>query len=86
MQNFKILPQSLERLAANFNKTHTVLPNVDDILNIDEKELLRNHSHTLADLRPVENVIEQATSRSTRPGLDVNRITQHRRRRLHCYH
>jgi hypothetical protein len=37
--------------------------------------LLQNHSHTLADLRPVENVIKQATSRSTRPRLDVNRIT-----------
>jgi hypothetical protein len=74
-ENFKLLPHSLGRLTVNLNKTHIVLPNVDDILNVDERELLQNHSHTLADLRPVENIIERATSRSSRPGLDVNQIT-----------
>jgi hypothetical protein len=74
-EKFKLLPHSLGRLTVSLNKTHVVLPNVDDILNIGERELLQNHPHALADLRPVENIIERATSRSTRPGLDVSRLT-----------
>jgi hypothetical protein len=83
---FKLLPHSLGRLTVSLNKTHIVLPNIDDILNVDERELLQNHSHALADLRPVKNIIERATSRSTRPGLDVSRLTTTLRnswRRIH---
>jgi hypothetical protein len=90
-ENFKRLPHSLGRLTVNLNKTHIVLPNVDDILNVDERELLQTHPHALADLRPVEIIIERATSRSTRPGLDMSRITTVlRRTQLEknplCYH
>jgi hypothetical protein len=74
-ETFKLLPHSFDKSVATLNKTHIVLPNVDDILNRVERGMLQPYNPELVDLHTVEGVLERATSRSATCGFDVSWIT-----------
>ena len=57
------------------NKTHIKLPDVTNILNNTEQEMLQPHFQQSAALNLVDAVIERATSRRTMSGLDVSQMT-----------
>jgi hypothetical protein len=81
-ETFKLLPHSFGKSVAALSKTRIVLPNVDDILNTVEQDMLQPYYPEMVDLHTVEGVLERATSRSAASGFDVSRITStlHRER------
>ena len=71
---FKLLPHSLERTSITLNKTHITIPDVENMLRDNEKDLLQTHLSEHVDLREVDAVIERGVSTCSTAGLDVNRF------------
>ena len=71
---FKLLPHSFGRSEVTLNRTHIMLPNIHDILNSLERELLQPSFKEPVAMQLVNAVIERATSRSTASGFNVKHI------------
>jgi hypothetical protein len=71
---FKLLPHSLGRTSITLNKTHITIPDVENMLRVNEKDLLETHLSEHVDPREVDAVTERAVSSSSTAGLDVNRV------------
>lgn len=75
-ETFKLLPHSLGLTAVGLNKAHLILPSIGNILKTYEQALLQEHSNDLTTLQTTETVIQRATGRVARPGLDVVEISR----------
>ncbi len=75
-ETFKLLPHSFGRSEVTLNRTHIKLPDVTNILNNKEQEVLQPHFQESTALNLVDAVIERATSRRTISGLDVSQMTR----------
>jgi hypothetical protein len=74
-ESFKLLPHSLGKTIVNLTKTHIVLPNIENVLNLQEKGLLQTVVLQPLTLQRLDGIIERATSRGYTRSLDVNKIT-----------
>jgi hypothetical protein len=72
-ENFKFL-HSLGKTTVSMIKTNIVLPNMENILNFSEEEILQPDAMQSVDLRHLlDEIIERATSRSLTAGT-VNKM------------
>jgi hypothetical protein len=76
-EGFKLLPHSLGKTTVFLERTQIVMPNVENLLNSQEKtSLLQLKDSRLIDLSKLDTVIERAASRSQTRGIDVERLTE----------
>jgi hypothetical protein len=73
-QNFKLLTHSLGKATVNLIKTNIVLPNMENILNFSGEGLVQLDAIQHVDLQPLDEIMEQATTRSLTVGIDVNKF------------
>jgi hypothetical protein len=73
-QIFGLLPHSLGKTTVNLIKTHIVLPNVENMLNFSEKDLLQPGMMQPVEKQHLDEIVERATARSFTQGTDVNKI------------
>jgi hypothetical protein len=57
-EKFKLLPHSLGRTTINLTRAHIVLPNVDNILNFSEENLLQSDMIQPVDLQQIDGIME----------------------------
>jgi hypothetical protein len=72
---FKLLPHSLGKTIVNLTKTHIVLPNIDNVLNLQEEGLFQPDILQPLTLQRLDGIIERATSRGYTRSVDANKIT-----------
>jgi hypothetical protein len=74
-ENFKLLPHSMGRTTVNLDDAHIVLPNIEQILNFAEEDLLQTNVHGQAvDLHHLDDLVEREDSRSYTRGVDATKI------------
>jgi hypothetical protein len=71
---FKLLPHSFGKSEITLNRTRIELPNIYNIFNSSDQELLLPESKEPDALRLLDAVIERAASRSATSGVDVKHI------------
>jgi hypothetical protein len=73
-ENFKLLPHSLGNTTVNLIKAHFMLPNIENILNFSEEDLLQPDVMQPVELQHLDETAERATSSSCTQSIDVNKI------------
>ena len=73
-ENFKLLPHSFEKTTVNLIKTNIVLPNMENIWNFSEEDLLQPDAMQHVDLQDLDKIMERATTRSLTAVIDVNKM------------
>ena len=73
-ETFKLLPHSLGKTTINLIIAHIVLPNIDNILNFSEENLLQMDANHSVDLHHLDDIVERVTSKGYTRGIDVNKV------------
>jgi hypothetical protein len=58
------------------NKAHIVLPDIEDLLSLDEQSLLQKQPNSSATLHKLDTIMHRATTLTHQPELDVSRILE----------
>jgi hypothetical protein len=71
-----LLPHSLGITLIGLNKAHIVLPDIEDLLSLDEQSLLQRQPNSSATLHKLDTIMHRATTLTHQPELDVSRILE----------
>ena len=73
-ETFKLLPHSLGKTTINLIRAHIVLPNIDNVLNFSEENLLQMNANYSVDWHHLDDIVERVTSKGYTRGIDVNKV------------
>jgi hypothetical protein len=74
-ETFKLLPHLLGRTIVGIDKAHIVLPDINNILKVEEQDLLQSHPDPQVAGQAIENNIRRAT-KIAHQGVDVNQVME----------
>jgi hypothetical protein len=75
-ETFKLLPHSLGRTIVGIDKAHIVLPDINNILKVEEQDLLQSHPDPQVAGQAIEDIIRREIKIVHHRGVDVNQVME----------